>query len=306
MNDSTTASASPKQPRYLDPAIIQKISALELEARGVVEGMRIGVHKSPLRGFSTEFAYHRPYVPGDPVRHVDWRVFGRTERYYLKQYEAETDFTAHLLLDASSSMHYRSGKLSKLEYAKYLAASLAYLIVTQRDAAGLAVFDGELRCYIEPSSTLTIIANIAGELEKIEPVPRTNIAALLHEFAERITRRGFVILISDLLDHVDEFARGLEELRFRGHNVIVFHTLDPYELTFPFDGAVKFKGLEDQSELLTRPQRIREAYLNELQKLLQQIKGVCNRAGVDYVLVDTSRSVDVVLSSYLMSRSQTL
>jgi uncharacterized protein (DUF58 family) len=300
------ASSAPPPKRYLDPDTLQKIGSLELFAREVVEGIRIGMHKSPLRGFSTEFANHRQYVPGDPIRHVDWRVFARTERYYIKQYEAETDFTAHLLLDASSSMHYRSGKQSKLEYAKYLAASLAYLIVSQRDSAGLAVFDSELRRYVEPSASMTIIANIATELEKVEPVPRTNIAGLLHEFAGRIKRRGFIILISDLLDNVDDFVKGLDHLRYQGHNVIVFQTLDPFELTFPFGGSVKFKGLEDAGQLLTRPQRIREAYLGELAKLLEKIKGACSRTGVDYRLVDTSKPVDVVISSYLMARNLTL
>lgn len=298
--------SAPRTRRYLDPETLQKIGALELIARTVVEGVRIGMHKSPLRGFSTEFAHHRPYVPGDPIRHLDWRVYARTERYYLKQYEAETDFAAHLLLDASSSMHYRSGKVSKLEYAKYLSASLAHLIVTQRDAAGLVVFDSKLRRYIEPSGSLTIVNTIAEELEKVEPVPRTNIAALLHEFAGRITRRGFVLLFSDLFDHVDEFVRGLDHLRFCGHNVIVFHILDPYELTFPFDGTVKFKGLEDASEILTRPRRIRDAYLEELDKLLRTIRKACDRTQVDYVLVDTSKPVDGVISSYLMARERTM
>jgi len=299
-------SSTPHARRYLDADTLQKIGSLELAAREVVEGIRIGMHKSPLRGFSTEFAHHRPYVQGDPVRHVDWRVFARTEHYYLKQYEAETDFTAHLLLDASSSMHYGSGKMTKLEYAKYLAASLAYLIVSQRDSAGLAVFDGELRRYVEPSASMTIIANIAGELEKVTHTPRTNIAGILHEFAGRITRRGFVILISDMLDNVDEFVRGLDHLRFCGHNVIVFQTLDPYELTFPYTGSIKFKDLECGTELLTRPQRIRDAYLQELEKLLKKIKSACSRTNVDYVLVDTSKPIDVVISSYLMARNLTL
>lgn len=306
MNASTLENRDPQAPRYLDPDTLQRIGSLELIAREVVEGIRIGMHKSPLKGFSTEFAYHRPYVVGDPLRHLDWRVFARTERYYLKQYEAETDFTAHLLLDASSSMHYRSGKVSKLEYAKYLAASLAYLVVSQRDSAGLAVFDSELRRYIEPSSNMTVISTIAETLEKVEPVPRTNIATLLHEFAGRVKRRGFVILISDLLDNVDEFVKGLDHLRFRGHNVIVMQTLDPYELTFPFGGAIKFKGLEDPGEILTRPQRIRDSYLDELKKLLDKIKGACSKTGVDYVLVDTSKPVDQVIASYLMSRNMTL
>ena len=199
-------------------------------------------------------------------------------------------------------MHYGSGKVSKLEYAKYVAASLAYLVVTQRDSAGLAVFDSELRRYIEPSSTMSVIANIAQTLESIEPTPRTNVGALLHEFAGRIKRRGFVILISDLLDNVDEFVKGLEHLRYRGHNVIVMQTLDPFELTFPFDGSIKFRGLEVPDEILTRPRRVRDSYLEELNALLTKIKNSCNRTGVDYALVDTSKPVDQVIASCLMAR----
>lgn len=295
-----------QQSRYLDPATLQKTGPLELIAREVVEGVRIGMHRSPLRGFSTEFAQHRQYVPGDPLRRMDWRVYARTGRYYQKLYEAETDFTANLLLDASSSMHYRSGAVSKLEYAKYLAASLAHLIVTQRDSVGLAVFDDRLRNYIEPAGKMTVINDIAGELEKVEGLPRTNVANILDEFARRITRRGFVILFSDLLDDVDGFLRGLDHLRFRGHNVIVFHTLDPWELTFPFDGTCKFIGLENDGDLVTRPRRIQEAYLAELKKFLAQVKEGCEMRQVDYVLTDTSRPVDQVLCEYLMMRMRTL
>jgi uncharacterized protein (DUF58 family) len=304
MSVSTPTSAP--QRRYLDPETLQKIGSLELIAREVVEGVRIGRHRSPLKGFSTEFAHHRPYAAGDPLRHLDWRVFARTERYYLKQYEAETDFTAHLLLDASSSMRYRSGAVSKLEYAKYLAASLAYLVVSQRDAAGLAVFDSELRRYVEPSGSMTIVNTIAEVLEEVGPVPRSNVAAILHDVAGRVRRRGFVILISDLFDNLGEFVRGLDHLRFRGHNVVVFQTLDPYELNFPFDGTVKFRGLEDRAELLTRPKRVRDAYLEELRKLLQEVKRACDRCQVDHVLVDTSKPVDAVLTGYLAARNLTL
>jgi len=203
----------------------------------VVEGMRVGMHKSPLRGFSTEFAQHRQYVQGDPIRHLDWRVYGRTGRYYLKLFEAETNFTANLLLDASRSMHYASGPVSKLEYAKYMAASLAYLIAEQRDSVGLAVFDDKLREYVEPSGARAAVRVIAEQLELVRPEPRTDVANILHEFARRMRRRGFVILFSDLFDHVEEFLKGLDHLRFGGHNVTVFHLLDPYELTFPFGGT---------------------------------------------------------------------
>ena len=288
--------------RYLDPETLQKLGGLELVAREVVEGLHVGMHKSPLRGFSTEFAQHRQYVPGDELRHIDWRVYARTERYYLKLFEAETNFTANLLLDASSSMHYSSHALSKLEYAKFMAASLAYVCLKQRDAVGLAVFDNELRTYVEPKMSMGILRTIAEELEKVEPRPRTNIAALLHEFANRIPRRGFVMVFSDLFDHVGEFIQGLDHLRFQGHNVTVFHILDPYELEFPFTGSCKFKGLELDGEVVTQPRRIRNAYLAELRKFLDEVKSACERSHVDYVLVDTSRPLDAVLSGYLIGR----
>ncbi|MEI7836873.1 MAG: DUF58 domain-containing protein [Planctomycetota bacterium] len=288
--------------RYLDPATIQKIGSLELVAREVVEGLRVGMHKSPMRGFSTEFIHHRQYVPGDNIRHLDWRVYGRTQRYYVKLYQAETNFEANLLLDASSSMHYGSGKVSKLEYAKYMAASLAYLIVKQRDSVGLGVFDDALRSYVAPKGSVSVIQDIERELAAATPVPRTNIASQLHEFAIRLRRRGLVMLFSDLFDNIDDFVRGLDHLRFCGHNVTVFHVLDPNELTFPFDGTYKFKGLENADEVLTEPRRIRAAYLGELDKFLRQIRGACERSKIDYVLVDTSKPNDEVLSAYLIGR----
>ena len=301
-----TAQKAKSKFRYLDPDVLQKLGPLELVAREVVEGMRVGAHRSPSKGLSSEFAYHRPYVIGDSPRHVDWRLYARTGRYYMKQYIAETDFTANILLDASSSMHYQSGTVSKLEYAKFLAASLAHLIVTQRDMAGLAIFDSELRQYIEPSGRLSVVRDIALELEKVGGEPRTNIAGLLNEFAGRIRRRGFVILISDLLDDVDDFVKGLNHLRFHGHNVIVFHTLDPYELTFPFNGTCKFKGLEVVEELVTRPKRVREIYMEELERYLKKIQTACRHSKVDYVLVDTSRPLDAVLTAYLMARARSI
>ena len=288
--------------RYLDPETLQALGPLELVAREVVEGLQVGMHKSPLHGFSTEFVQHRAYVPGDEFRHIDWRVYGRTRRYYVKLFEAETNFTCNLLLDASRSMHYASGKVSKLEYAKFMTASMAYLCVSQRDSVGLAVFDSELRAYIEPKTTMSVVRAIAETLEDVEPEPRTDIASLLHEFARRIPRRGFVMLFSDLFDHVDEFIQGLDHLRFKGHNVAVFHVLDPYELTFPFAGSLKFKGLELDGELITQPKRIRQAYLDEVRKFLREIKGACERTHIDYVLVDTSKPVDAVLSAYLIGR----
>lgn len=294
-----------RRSKYLDPAILKKVGSLELIAKEIVEGVRAGMHKSPLTGFSTEFSHHRAYSPGDELRHMDWRVYARTDRYYLKLFEAETDFTAHLLLDASSSMSYGSNSVTKLEYAFFLAASLAYLIVSQSDMVGVAIFDDELRRYIEPKNSTSIVHNIAEVLEKIGHEPKTNVAGLLHEFAQRISRRGIVILFSDLFDQVDEFLKGLDHLRFKGHSVTVFHILDPYELEFPFDGNCRFEGLENEEKLITQPTRIREAYLQELTNFLNQVKKGCDRSRVDYVLVDTSKPVDVVLSTYLMKRVKT-
>jgi uncharacterized protein (DUF58 family) len=291
--------------KYLDPEVVGKLGSMSLVAREVVEGLRVGMHKSPLRGFSTEFAHHRQYVPGDEVRHVDWRVYGRTERFYVKLYEAETNFDLNMLLDMSRSMNYSSTGVSKADYAKYMAASLAYMAIQQHDAAGLAAFDDQLRCYVEPSGTLATIGNMEHALEDVQGAPRTNVSALCHEFAQRIPRKGFVMLFSDLFDSIDEFIEGLEHLRFRGHNLTVFHVLDPDELTFPFRGTCRFVGLENEPEIITHPHRIQEAYLQELQNFQQRIREACERVHADYVPVDTSRPLDVVLSEYLFARSTT-
>jgi uncharacterized protein (DUF58 family) len=294
-----TASSS----TYLDPEILAQIGPLEVVVRQLVEGTRIGMHRSPARGISTEFTAYRQYVPGDEIRHIDWKAYARTNRYYLKLFDAETNFIANLLIDASQSMTYGSGKITKLEYAKYLAASLAYMVVDQRDSAGVAVFDGELQNYIEPKSTMSVIHNISNELEKVEPKPRTNVGAILDEFARRMKRRGFVMLFSDLFDNTDEFIEGLNHLRFRGHNVILFHILDPHEIEFPLNGMWKFVGLEGEGELITEPARVRANYLRELAAFIDKIKTACNRAQVDYVLVNTGEPIEHVLSSYLLQRT---
>jgi uncharacterized protein (DUF58 family) len=274
-----------------------------LIAREVVEGLRAGSHRSPLKGFSTEFAHHRQYAPGDAIRDLDWRVYGRTERYYTKLYEAETNFDCHLLMDASSSMTYGSGKVSKLEYSKYLAAALSYLILNQRDSVGLSVFDSEMRAHLPPRSAMSIILQIEKILKEITPTPKTSIAKQLNDIALQIKRRSFVILISDLFSDVGDIMRGLQRLRYGGHNVIVFHTLDPHELKFPFKGTWQFDGLEGEEELITQPERIREDYLTNLNAYLGQLQSGCIGSGVDYTLVETSRPLDSLLSKFLETRS---
>ncbi len=297
------AKASPSQPRYLDPDVLQQIASLGLLPREMIQGTRVGMHASPMRGFSAEFAQHRQYVPGDPAKHVDWRLYGRTNRYYTKLFEAETNFDAQLLLDASASMRFSSHGVSKLEYAKQMAACLAYLIVGQRDSAGLGVFDDRLRRYIKPASTMRIISDIDEELARItDPQPKTNIATILHQFAARFRRRGFVMLFSDLFDDEAQTLRGLDHLRFRGHNVIVFHILDPHELNFPMKGAVRFEGLELEEPITASPQQMRDAYLEELNKFVTTLREGCERNHADYVPVDTARPVGEVLTAYLRQR----
>ncbi len=289
--------------KYLDPEILSGIGSLEIVARQVVEGLRIGLHRSPVRGISSEFTAYRQYVPGDEIRQIDWKAYARFNRYYIKQFDAETNFVANLLLDGSESMTYGSGKISKLEYAKYLAASMAYLIVKQGDSVGVGMFDGELQNYIQPKSNLSILSDISGEMEKLEPQPRTNVGAVLHEFANRMSQRGFVMLFSDLFDNTEEFINGLNHLRFGGHNVVLFHVLDRYEIEFPLNGMWKFIGLEGEGELVTQPARVRENYLKEFEGFVRQIKNACDRAEVDYVMVNTGDPIEHTISNYLLQRS---
>ncbi|MEM7394058.1 MAG: DUF58 domain-containing protein [Verrucomicrobiota bacterium] len=283
--------------------MLSQIGTLDVVARQVVEGIRLGMHRSPLRGLSTEFTAYRQYVPGDEIRHIDWRLYARANRYYVKQFEAETNFVANLLVDASSSMTYASGKISKLEYAKYMAAAMAYLIVDQHDSVGAGCFDGKLQQYVAPKSSMSVLANISEQLELAEPQPRTDVAAMLHEFAARMTRRGVVMVFSDLLDNTEDFIKGINHLSFRGHNVIVFHILDPYELEFPLSGMWKFIGLEDDGEMITQPSRVRASYLRELQAFINEVKSACNRNEADYVLVNTADPIEQVISNYLLQRT---
>jgi uncharacterized protein (DUF58 family) len=287
---------------YLQPDIIARAQALGLRARGIVEGLRVGDHKSPYRGFSVEFVQHREYVPGDDIRHIDWKSYGRSERYTIKQYEQETNFTGHLLLDASRSMLYGAGDANKLEYAKLLAASLAYLIIRQRDSAGLYVFDAGWRERLPASSQPGHIHTIVRALESTRPEQKTAIAPLLNELAQQVRRRGLVFLISDCFDDVRSLLGGLQHLRFRGHEVTVFHVLHPDEIGFPFEGMVRFDAMEERVHLLTRPHLIRPAYLRALKAFIAELQAGCEASRCDYVLMDTSRPLAETLTEYLARR----
>ena len=291
---------------YLEPEMLHRLDDLEMIAREAVEGLRVGSHRSPLRGFSTEFSHHRQYAPGDTIRDIDWRVYGRTSRYYTKLYEAETNYDCTILIDASASMKYGSGKVSKLEYAKYIAASLAYVVLKQRDSVGLSVFDSEVRAYLPPRSSMNIIVQIDRLLREIKSVPRTTIANQLHDIALMMKRRSFVVVVSDFFAEVDDIMSGLDHLRFDGHNVIVLHTLDPFELTFPFKGTWQFDGLEQEEPLTTQAERIREDYLASFNRYREAFQTGCGGSGIEYTLVDTSRPLDAVLSEFFHQRDTML
>src|SRR5262245_55332153 len=289
-------------PKYLQPDVIARAQALGLKARAVVEGLRVGDHKSPYRGFSVEFVQHREYVPGDDLRHIDWKSYGRSERYTIKQYEQETNFVGHILLDASRSMLYGKGAANKLEYAKLLTASLSYLIIHQRDSVALNVFDDGWRDRLPASGQMGHVQTILHTLESVEPQDKTAIAPLLHDLANQVRRRGLVFLISDCFDEVEPLLDGLQHLKFQGHEVIVFHVLHPDEVDFPFNGMVKFDAMEERRELLTRPQLIRPAYLRALKKYLEELHKGCERNHCDYVLMNTGKPLAETMTAYLARR----
>lgn len=289
----------------LDPQTIQHAESLGLHARFIVEGYMAGEHKSPFRGFAVEFTQHREYVPGDDTRHLDWKVLGRTDRYYLKQYEQETNYVANILLDGSESMKYGSGSITKLHYGKMLAACLAYLILHQRDAVSVGIFDTTLQSNIPRTGNLASIHNIMAILADFNPANQTNIASVLHETASQIRRKGIAIIISDLFDDEDKILQGIQHLRFGGNEVILFHVLDPFELTFPFPGMIEFQGLENIPKLMTRPKEIRKSYLREFEAFRKRIKDGCDRNNAHYVLADTSHPLHETLSAYLAFRLKT-
>jgi uncharacterized protein (DUF58 family) len=298
--------------RFLDPAFLSRISKLEVQARRIVEGFISGMHRSPYHGFSVEFAEHREYVPGDDIRHVDWKVYGRSDRYYIKQYEEETNLRAYILLDVSQSMAYpdppRPGTppdkpATKFEYGAYLAAGLTHILLRQQDAVGLALFDDRVRNFISPSSNPSHLQALVGELAGAGLREKTDLGAIFHECADRVSKRGLVIILSDLFDDVDRLKHGLQHLRFKGHEVIVFHILDRDELTFPFRRMTLFEGLEALPELLVNPESLREAYMEELQRFLFAVRKICQDAQIDYVRLDTAAPLDVALSAYLAKRA---
>lgn len=289
---------------YLDPAVLARLEGLQLRAARIVEGYVSGLHRSPYQGFSVEFAEHREYAPGDDLRYVDWKVFGKTDKVYLKQYEEETNLIAYLVLDTSESMLYQSeaAPLSKLEYAQCSAAALAYLVIRQQDSAGLVTFDDAVRQFVRPSSSASHLAQLVGVMEQTDAVRKTRTGPIFHELAERFTRRGIVFILSDLFDNTEAMLAGLKHFRHRRHDVVVLHTLDPAELDFPFQHATMFHGMEAMGDLLVEPAQLRRAYQQEIQRFTSQVRAGCLAQGADYVQVRTDQPLDNVLNTYLAQR----
>ena len=290
------------QNNLLDADTVARGEALGILARSVVEGYRVGEHRSPFKGFAIEFAQHREYTIGDDTRHLDWKVLGRTDRYYIKQYEQDTNFVAQVILDGSESMNYGSGKITKLQYAKALAACFAYLVLVQRDAVALHVFDTEMRDTMTRTDSMAKIHSIMHRLAEFKATDKTRLGPALGDVARMTKARGIVVVISDLFDDEEAFEKGVQQLRFGGSEVIVFHVMDPFELEFPFDGTVEFIGLEGANRLKTNPQGIRKSYLEAVNAFQKRMQLVCDRSGSHYILANTKTPLGEMLSSYLAFR----
>ena len=298
-------SAPGRDLRFIDPAIIARLGTMELKARTVVEGFLAGLHRSPFKGFSVEFAEYRQYLPGDDLSTLDWKIYARSDRHYVKKFEEETNVECHVLLDVSASMAYRgAAPMSKVEYGSVLAASLAFLMHRQRDATGLIAFDDRIRFRLPAGARAGHLHALLLALERMAPGTQSNVARPLQQLAEALFKRSMVVLISDLLDDPEPVIKGLRHLQTRGTDVIVFQLLDPHELTFPFKGASRFRDLESADEVVAEPSSIRKAYLRELAGLTLRFDRELRGAGIDYVQLDTSRPLDFALLAYLAARER--
>ncbi|HRT42889.1 MAG: DUF58 domain-containing protein [Phycisphaerae bacterium] len=293
----------PNSGRYLLPEVIARLRGLDLRARMVVAGVLSGMHRSVYHGQSVEFAEHRPYVAGDDIRRIDWRLYGRKDRFFIKQYEEETNLRCNVLLDASRSMAYGSGPLNKFDYAACLAAALAYLLVRQHDAVGLITFDHEVRRKLPATTGRPQLANVISLLEASQPAGSTNVKILFHQLAEELRRRSLVVLISDLLADTQDVLAGLEHICYSGHELVLLHVMDDDEWNFPFVENTLFEGLEEEQRLLADPQALRASYLEAVRDFCARVRAVCLKHRADYVPVNTRQPLDAVLSGYLSGRS---
>jgi uncharacterized protein (DUF58 family) len=288
--------------RFLQPETIARISRLEIIARNVVEGFLSGGHRSPYFGQSIEFAQHREYVAGDDIRRIDWKVWSKTDKYYIKQYEEETNLRTTLVVDVSESMQFGETELTKYEYASRIAASLAYLLLRQSDAVGLVTFDGGIRHRVEQSSKLNHLTALLAGLDVSRPREKTSLQEILFKVADEYSRRGLIVLVSDLLADPEGLYKGLKLLRTRGHDVMVFHVLDDAELDFPYTGTTKFEGLEALGDVVCDPRSLREGYLAAMHGYIDAVHKFCAQHLIDYQTIRTSEHLSAVLSHYVTHR----
>ncbi|MFP4458053.1 MAG: DUF58 domain-containing protein [Candidatus Zixiibacteriota bacterium] len=290
--------------KYLKPDTVAKLGNIELKARMVVEGFLIGLHKSPYHGFSVEFAEYRQYNPGDSIRHIDWRAYARTDRFYIKEFEEETNLRSYILLDKSASMSYKSSGISKLEYGKYLAAALTYLLINQKDAAGLMTFDTKIRRVLRPSSTRIGLFTMLKELSNAEAGGETVFSDIFYNLASRLKKRGLVVLISDLMDEPDDVIRSIKLFRHRNHEVIVFHVLDKDEIDFDFKKEAIFEDLESGDDLPIMPWALKSDYIKSINNYLKKLRSAFSESMIDYVLLSTETPFDVALMQFLHKRAR--
>lgn len=290
--------------RYLDPATLSRVADRTVEPRGLVMGNLAGAHKSPLSGFAVEFAGHREYVPGDDTRHIDWRLYFTRDKYFIKQYEMETNFVCHLLLDVSSSMRYGQSDRQKLHYAAKMASTLGFSIIRQNDKVSLGTFDDRVRGFITPSNSMAQVLRITEHLDEMNPVEKTDMAASLTDLTGRMQRREIVMIFSDFFTDIEKLESALQLMRFNQHEVVLFQIMHHDELTFEFDGMVRFDGLEDPDQLLTQTEDIRRGYLRAVEDFRQDFTEMCQRNRIERVEVDTNRDLAEVLIDHLNQRSQ--
>ena len=288
--------------QFLDPAVVARLGTLELRARTIVEGFLTGLHRSPFKGFSVEFAEYRQYIPGDDLSTIDWKVYARSDRHYVKKFEEETNLACHIMLDVSGSMGYGSRGLTKFEYGQCLAASLAYLMNRQRDAVGLTAFDEAIVGMLPASARPGHLRAMLITLERLKLGQRTNVSKPMHQLASALSKRGMVVLISDLLDEPERVIQGLKHFQFRGTDVVVFQVLDPHELEFPFERATRFEDMESDAEVMAVPAVVRDHYIASMQALIDRYKRELGGAGIDYHLLTTADPLELALMQYLSTR----
>lgn len=289
--------------KYLQPEVVAQLQNMELRARLVVEGFITGLHRSPYHGFSVEFAEHRQYRPGDEIKYIDWKIYSRTDRYYVKQFEEETNLRSMIAVDCSASMGYASeGNITKFQYATYLAASLSYLVMKQKDAVGIALYDTEVKTYLPSRAKMSYIRELIHALDSATPASTTGTAQALDRLAERISRRSLVVIMSDFFDEPESVYSALKHFRHQKHDVLVVQILDPRELDFKFGWAATFKDMESSEEIITQPFQVQAAYSNAVQQFINNLKRECHNSNVHYLLVNTAEPFDKVLTEYLVRR----